>query len=135
MTPGAPPSASPHDLFQQHFARHLALAVTVSETLELTVEQAGHLLIAAFSSGHKVIFCGNGGSAADAQHVAADLTGRYEVKDRRALSALALSTDSSAVTSIANDLGYDRVFARQVTIGHLLCALVDDAFRTDQSRI
>jgi D-sedoheptulose 7-phosphate isomerase len=67
----------------------------------------------AVRDGGKVMFCGNGGSAADAQHLAAELVGRL-VKDRRALPGLALSTDSSALTCIANDFGYDEVFARQV---------------------
>jgi D-sedoheptulose 7-phosphate isomerase len=61
----------------------------------------------------KVLFCGNGGSAADAQHLAAELVGRL-VRDRRALPGLALSTDSSALTCIGNDFGFDEVFARQV---------------------
>lgn len=63
--------------------------------------------------GGKIMFCGNGGSAGDAQHLAAELVGRL-VRDRRALPGLALSTDSSALTCIANDFGYDEVFARQV---------------------
>ena len=67
----------------------------------------------AVRAGNKVLFCGNGGSAADAQHLAAELVGRL-VRDRRALPGLALSTDSSALTCIANDFGYDEVFARQV---------------------
>ncbi|RYZ98621.1 MAG: SIS domain-containing protein [Sphingobacteriaceae bacterium] len=64
-------------------------------------------------SGHKVLLAGNGGSAADAQHIAAELTGRY-VKERRSLPGIALTTDTSAITSIANDYGYDHVFARQL---------------------
>lgn len=63
--------------------------------------------------GCKILVCGNGGSAADAQHFAAELSGRY-LKERRALAGLALTTDSSALTAIGNDYGYDRVFSRQV---------------------
>jgi D-sedoheptulose 7-phosphate isomerase len=63
--------------------------------------------------GCKVLVCGNGGSAADAQHFAAELTGRY-VRERRALAAVALTTDTSALTALGNDYGYDRVFSRQV---------------------
>lgn len=63
--------------------------------------------------GCKILVCGNGGSAADAQHFAAELTGRY-VKERRPLAGLALTTDTSALTAIGNDYGYDRVFSRQV---------------------
>jgi D-sedoheptulose 7-phosphate isomerase len=63
--------------------------------------------------GCKILICGNGGSAADAQHFAAELTGRY-VKERRPLAGLALTTDTSALSAIGNDYGYDQVFSRQV---------------------
>ena len=63
--------------------------------------------------GCKILICGNGGSAADAQHFAAELSGRY-LKERRALAGIALTTDSSALTAIGNDYGFDRVFSRQV---------------------
>lgn len=63
--------------------------------------------------GCKILVCGNGGSAADAQHFAAELTGRY-VRERRALAAVALTTDTSALTALGNDYSYDRVFSRQV---------------------
>jgi D-sedoheptulose 7-phosphate isomerase len=65
------------------------------------------------SNGKKILIFGNGGSAADAQHIAAELTGRYK-SDRRGLPAIALTTDTSALTAIANDFGYKNVFARQV---------------------
>jgi D-sedoheptulose 7-phosphate isomerase len=64
-------------------------------------------------AGKKVLLCGNGGSAADAQHIAAELVGRFVI-ERRPLAAIALTTDTSALTAIANDYGYDAVFARQV---------------------
>lgn len=67
----------------------------------------------AVRNGNRILFCGNGGSAADAQHLAAELVGRL-VRDRRALPGLALSTDSSALTCIGNDFGFEEVFARQV---------------------
>ena len=63
--------------------------------------------------GCRILVCGNGGSAADAQHLAAELSGRY-VKERRALAGIALTTDTSALTAIGNDYGYDMVFSRQV---------------------
>jgi len=76
--------------------------------------------------GCKLLVCGNGGSAADAQHFAAELTGRY-LNERRALAAIALSTDSSALTCIGNDYGFDQVFSRQVEAlgrpGDLLIAI------------
>jgi D-sedoheptulose 7-phosphate isomerase len=70
-------------------------------------------MIAALRSGHKILLIGNGGSAADAQHIAAEIIGRYK-HDRPAYAAAALTTDSSALTSIGNDYGFEQVFARQV---------------------
>src|SRR5439155_10837756 len=64
--------------------------------------------------GGKLLLCGNGGSAADCQHIAAELTGRFTGRTRPALAAVALTTDTSALTAIANDFGFDEVFARQV---------------------
>jgi D-sedoheptulose 7-phosphate isomerase len=75
--------------------------------------QAADALVSAYRAGHKALFFGNGGSAADAQHLAAEFVGRY-LRERRPLPALALTVNSSAVTAIANDSGYDFVFARQV---------------------
>jgi D-sedoheptulose 7-phosphate isomerase len=75
--------------------------------------EAAETLVIAYRAGHKALFFGNGGSAADAQHLAAELVGRY-LRERRPLPALALSANSSAVTAIGNDYGYDDVFARQL---------------------
>ena len=77
------------------------------------VERAAAILASAFAAGGKALLFGNGGSAADAQHLAAELVGRFE-QERRALPALALTVDTSALTAIANDFGFERVFARQV---------------------
>lgn len=77
------------------------------------VEAAAVELTRALACGGKVLLCGNGGSAADAQHVAGELVGRFR-RDRRGLAALALTTDSSTLTAIANDMGFENVFARQV---------------------
>lgn len=77
------------------------------------VQRAGKLATQALLQGGKLMFCGNGGSAADSQHLAAELTGRF-IQDRRPLAAMALSTDTSALTCIANDYAFDEVFARQV---------------------
>jgi D-sedoheptulose 7-phosphate isomerase len=77
------------------------------------VAAAAELILACFENGGTVFFCGNGGSAADAQHLAAEFSGRYLV-DRPGLPAVALTTNSSAVTAIGNDYGYDDVFARQL---------------------
>jgi D-sedoheptulose 7-phosphate isomerase len=77
------------------------------------IEGVANLLISALEAGGTVHFAGNGGSAADAQHLAAELSGRY-LLDRRGLAAQALTTNTSALTAIANDLGYEEVFARQI---------------------
>jgi len=77
------------------------------------LERGVDLIAGALLGGHKLLLFGNGGSAADAQHIAAEFVGRM-LRDRRALPAIALTTDTSALTAIANDLGYDQVFARQV---------------------
>ena len=84
-----------------------------ADRYEPVVERIARTLIAAFSAGRKVLWMGNGGSAADAQHLAAEFSGRF-LRERPALPSEALSTNSSAVTAIANDYGYDRVFARQI---------------------
>ena len=75
--------------------------------------EAADLLVRAFQSGHRVFFFGNGGSAADAQHLAAEFVGRFQ-HDRPGLPAIALTTDTSALTAIGNDYGYESVFARQI---------------------
>jgi phosphoheptose isomerase len=77
------------------------------------VVDAAAAIVEAIQSGGKMLLFGNGGSAADAQHVAADLVGRYQ-RERPALAAVALTTDASVVTSVANDYAFDRVFARQI---------------------
>ena len=77
------------------------------------VEQIAQMWIEALASGNKVIFCGNGGSAADSQHLAAELMGRYKF-DRAPMPAMSLTVDTSALTAIGNDYGYDKVFSRQL---------------------
>jgi D-sedoheptulose 7-phosphate isomerase len=78
------------------------------------IQQSGETILQALQAGHKILLCGNGGSAADAQHIAAELVGRYE-QERRSWPAIALTTDTSALTALSNDYGYDEVFARQVS--------------------
>ena len=78
-----------------------------------SIEMVGQELCQALQIGRKILFIGNGGSASDAQHLAAEIVGRFE-KDRSGLAAIALTTDSSTLTSIANDYGFDSVFSRQV---------------------
>lgn len=77
------------------------------------IYQIAELWIEALTRGNKVIFCGNGGSAADSQHLAAELMGRYKI-DRSPLPAISLTTDTSALTAIGNDYGYEKIFSRQL---------------------
>ncbi len=84
-----------------------------ADRYEAVCERVARTLIAAFSAGRKVLWLGNGGSAADAQHLAAELSGRF-LRERRALPSEALSVNTSAVTAIANDFGFEAVFSRQV---------------------
>lgn len=85
----------------------------IADTLADEVVRAGQMLVDAYRTGNKAIIFGNGGSAADAQHFAAELVGRFGT-ERRALPALALNTNTSSLTCIGNDYGYDLVFARQI---------------------
>jgi D-sedoheptulose 7-phosphate isomerase len=103
------------DIIRGHFARSLdALTRAAADAaLGRAVSAVAGVIVAAMRAGGKVMIAGNGGSAADAQHIAAELVGRYR-GDRRAFAALALTTDTSALTSIANDYGFEHVFARQV---------------------
>ena len=98
--------------FSNSLTAHQALFQKLTQ-LEPQVQAAVERCAAAVSAGNKLMFCGNGGSAGDAQHLAAELVGRL-VRDRRALPGLALSTDSSALTCIGNDFGFDEIFARQI---------------------
>lgn len=82
-------------------------------TMEDGIATAANLIASAFAGGRQLLLCGNGGSAADAQHIAAELSGRF-LKERRPWPALSLSTNPSALTAISNDYGFDEVFARQV---------------------
>jgi len=84
-----------------------------ADRYEVVVDRIARTLAAAFAAGRKVLWFGNGGSAADAQHLAAEFSGRFS-RERRALPSEALSVNTSALTAIANDYGYERVFARQV---------------------
>lgn len=83
------------------------------KSLRDPIHHVAQLVLHAFKQGNKVLLCGNGGSAADAQHIAAEFTGRY-MKDRKPLPALALHTNGSALTAIGNDYGYDHIYEREV---------------------
>lgn len=97
----------------KEFLSHQETIAKVIETMQEPLEIASKLAVETLKNGNKILICGNGGSAADAQHFAAELTGRYKT-ERRGLPGIALTTDTSALTAIGNDYGYDRVFDRQV---------------------
>ena len=97
------------DSLQEHLETLQSLLRSNIDDIELS----GLMICDALVAGRKVLLCGNGGSAADAQHIAAELVGCYE-KQRRSWPAIALTTDTSALTAVSNDLGYEQVFARQL---------------------
>jgi len=98
---------------RKHFEEGIELRRRMAETLPAQIARAGEALARAIQSGHKALACGNGGSAADSQHFAAEMVGRFE-RERPGMPAIALTTDTSALTAIANDYDYDRVFSKQV---------------------
>ncbi len=98
---------------QQHFRDSAAVKLEALETLSVPIAAAVDTMFAALANGNKILACGNGGSAADAQHFAAELIGRFE-RERPGLPALALTTDASVLTAVANDYAYNQVFAKQV---------------------
>lgn len=100
-------------MVREELNSHLQTIQKVIELLSDDIESACGLITAVIKGNHKVLLAGNGGSAADAQHIAAELSGRF-VKERRALPGIALTTDTSALTAIANDYGYEHVFSRQL---------------------
>lgn len=99
-------------LAASHVHSHLEAVRALHAQLDV-IEGIGALAVASLRRGARILICGNGGSAADAQHIAAELVGRF-AHQRRGLPAIALTTDTSALTSIGNDFGFDHVFARQV---------------------
>jgi D-sedoheptulose 7-phosphate isomerase len=97
------------EIFNEHLVTTEATLLNVSNSIKI----ASNLCIKSLKNNGKILLFGNGGSAADAQHIAAELVGRFK-KERKGLAAIALTTDSSALTCIGNDYGYDKVFKRQV---------------------
>ena len=100
-------------IIEFEFNEHLKTAQATMESISDSLETAANLCIDSLKNGGKILIFGNGGSAADAQHIAAELVGRYKT-ERIGLPAMALTTDTSALTAIGNDYGYDRIFNRQV---------------------
>ncbi len=100
-------------MIKRELQAHKETLEKIMDVMIPAIEKASQLVIDTLKRGNKVLLCGNGGSAADAQHISAELTGRYKT-DRKGLAGIALTTDTSALTAIGNDFGYDRVFERQV---------------------
>ena len=98
---------------RKHFEEGVELRRRMAETMPAEIVRAGEALAAALKAGRKALACGNGGSAADSQHFAAEIVGRFE-RERPGMPAIALTVDSSALTAIANDYDFDRVFSKQV---------------------
>jgi D-sedoheptulose 7-phosphate isomerase len=109
------PSKNSKDPIAAHLERSLAALTRATQDAALlaSARKIAEVITAALRSGNKILLIGNGGSAADAQHIAAEIVGRYK-QERPAWAAMALTTDTSALTAIANDYGFEQVFARQV---------------------
>jgi D-sedoheptulose 7-phosphate isomerase len=99
-------------VFGKAIADHLHVIASVNEQQEL-LETIAREMAAALHRGNQILWCGNGGSAGDSQHLAAEIVGRFR-RERRGLPSMALTTDTSILTSVANDYGYEAVFSRQV---------------------
>ncbi len=113
-------------VIEKSLEQHIEVFQTILTSEINLIRKCAEMIIETLENGGKILICGNGGSAADAQHIAAEFVGRYET-ERRALSAIALTTDTSTLTALANDYGFEQVFARQVealgSAGDLLIAL------------
>lgn len=96
-----------------NFTESIQTKIAASETLPEPIANAAQIMVEALIRGNKILSCGNGGSAGDAQHFSSELLNRYE-RDRPSLPAVALSTDTSTLTSIANDYSYEEIFSKQV---------------------
>ncbi len=100
-------------MIEQYFANHIAVIKACSDSAGSQIEAMVDTIVAAVRDGGKLLIVGNGGSAADAQHFAAEMVGRFQL-ERRAIPAIALTTDTSILTAVGNDYGFDSVFSRQV---------------------
>lgn len=107
------PENSSTSLLTRSLKEHLEAIQALLDSRLAEIDGAGRLICEALRAGNKILLCGNGGSAADAQHIAAELVGRYE-RQRKPFPAVSLTTDTSALTALSNDYGYEEVFARQV---------------------
>ena len=100
-------------IIKNEFNAHLNSSQKTLENIGINIEIAANICVDSLKKGNKILIFGNGGSAADAQHIAAEIVGRYKV-ERKGLPAIALTTDTSVLTSIGNDFGFEHLFDRQV---------------------
>ena len=100
-------------IIHSEFNNHIETSKVTMESTSLLIESAAKICIESLKNGGKILIFGNGGSAADAQHIAAELVSRYKT-ERKGLAAIALTTDSSIITAIGNDYGFDKIFTRQI---------------------
>ena len=101
------------EIIDQAFSEHIEALKKTHITISQNIEIAADLIAKSLTSGGTIFWCGNGGSAADSQHIAAEFVGRFK-KDRRPLRSIALTTDSSVLTCVANDYSYEEIFSRQL---------------------
>lgn len=101
------------EMIQHEINAHKEVVEKTLESLQSHIYTACIIATEALNAGNKILLCGNGGSAADAQHIAAELSGRYKI-ERKGLAGIALTTDTSVLTAVGNDFGFDRIFDRQV---------------------
>jgi D-sedoheptulose 7-phosphate isomerase len=106
-------AASDSSEISDGLTEHLEVFTNLISSHLPVINACAEILAGTFESGHKILICGNGGSAADAQHIAAEFVGRYE-RERKALPAIALTTDTSALTALANDYSFDLIYSRQI---------------------
>src|SRR5271155_5885455 len=98
---------------KQHFEESIQTKILAAESLTEAICAAGEMMVLSLLNGGKILSCGNGGSAGDAQHFSAEMLNRFET-ERPSLPAIALSTDTSTITAIANDYSFDEIFAKQI---------------------
>ena len=101
------------NIISSHIQEHKKVLNSVNDEIIRKIEDISNILVNSLSKGNTIFWCGNGGSAGDSQHLAAELIGRYK-DDRKPLKSIALTTDSSAITCISNDYSYEKVFERQI---------------------
>jgi D-sedoheptulose 7-phosphate isomerase len=123
---GAQENTDNFGIVESSLSEHIIVLETIKRSFAPLIQECADIILKVLENGKKILICGNGGSAADAQHLAAEFVGRFET-ERKGFPAIALTTDTSALTALANDYGFEQVFARQVKAlgveGDLLIAI------------